>query len=90
MINSAKAWEYATYGPVSACALSQAGQYLVAGSQDGNLYAFSGEGELLWTQTLGAPVGRVAYSLNGNYLAAATSTRAAAISLRNIARAAAA
>jgi DNA-binding beta-propeller fold protein YncE len=74
VISSAKAWEYTTYGPVSACALSQAGQYLVAGSQDGNLYAFSGEGELLWTQALGAPVGRVAYSQNGNYLAAATST----------------
>ena len=74
MINSAKAWEYATYGPVTCTALSGGGEYLIAGSQDGNLYAFSREGELLWTQTLGAPVGKVAYSLNGNYLAAATST----------------
>lgn len=74
MINSAKAWEYATYGAVTACALSQGGEYVVAGSQDGNLYAFSREGELLWTQALGAPIGKIAYSLNGNYLAAATSS----------------
>jgi hypothetical protein len=73
-MNSAKAWDYATYGPVTCTALSQGGEYLVAGSQDGNLYAFSREGELLWSQTLGAPIGRLAYSLNGNYLAAATST----------------
>ena len=73
MINSAKAWEYATYGPVTCTALSAGGEYLIAGSQDGNLYAFSGAGELLWTQTLGAPIGKIAYSLNGNYLAAATS-----------------
>ncbi|HKZ60145.1 MAG TPA: PQQ-binding-like beta-propeller repeat protein [Candidatus Thermoplasmatota archaeon] len=72
MLNSAKAWEYGTYGPVTCTALSQGGEYLVAGSQDGNLYAFTGQGELLWTQTLGAPVARLAYSLNGNYLAAAT------------------
>jgi WD40 repeat protein len=73
-MNSAKAWDYATYGPVTCTALSQGGDYLIAGSQDGNIYAFSREGELLWTQTLGAPIGKLAYSLNGNYLAAATST----------------
>lgn len=74
MINSAKAWDYGAYGPVTCVALSGGGEYLIAGSQDGNLYAFSGSGELLWTQTLGAPVGKIAYSLNGNYLAAATVT----------------
>lgn len=75
MLNSARAWDYATYGPISAAALSAGGEYLIAGSQDGNLYAFSRDGELLWSQTLGAPIGRLAYSANGNYLAAATATQ---------------
>ena len=54
-MNSAKAWEYATYGPVSCTALSQGGEYLIAGSQDGNLYAFSRDGELLWHESEALP-----------------------------------
>ncbi|HEX9710377.1 MAG TPA: PQQ-binding-like beta-propeller repeat protein [Candidatus Thermoplasmatota archaeon] len=76
MLNSARAWDYATYGPISAAALAAGGEYVVAGSQDGNLYAFSREGELLWSQALGAPIGRLAYCANGNYVAAATETHA--------------
>jgi hypothetical protein len=74
VLNSARAWDYTTYGPITGAALSAGGEYVVAGSQDGNLYAFSKEGELLWSQGMGAPIGRVAYSSNGNYMAAATST----------------
>lgn len=74
MLNSAKAWEYVTFGQITATAICSGGEYVIAGSSDGNVYAFARDGELLWSQTLGAPVGRIAYSLNGNYLAAATAT----------------
>jgi WD40 repeat protein len=65
-------WSHQTEGSVYDMAMSDDGEYVAAGSEDGKIYFFNKGGKLLWSHKTGSPVGRVTITTDGDYVAAAT------------------